>query len=539
MLRVIKASEFSHTIALSSFYICLLFLALLSGSVGECGDLERPPASIELVPAAPGPLPPPQEQLLTPIPRQFDWMQREVRPNPFLESLLRLREVTPRLLMSISLAEEYSDNFFLTDRNPQEEYRTSLSIGTVYRLEGGRSFVSLANSLSGSYDARAGQGEFTYVNLALNAGYQLPRLSLSLSESFLRSDEAADATPTGVRRQRRPFSQNIISPQLRYELTRATAINWAYTNTLVWNEAARDNGDTSAGNQGGVEGDSVSHAISAGLQHWFRRDLSGSAGYTFSTDDRGDAADTQSHTALTGLAYIISPRTSASFRAFGTLNDRRDGTSGTLDDQRGGTSGVSLTETDSRILGASFGVRRQLTSTLAAFASVGPTVVEREDRPTRVFANWQVGLDGAVPIARRTSVSLSTQQRIDDTAGDVDDVGLVLIQSATLTVNHSFSRALLASVFADFTRTQLLEDIATDVSTQDRDFTYWSTGVRLSYALTPIWSLSATYRYHHRDSDVSDTTSDVSGDTVDSTGLGGKYKENRVMFSLTAAFPLF
>ena len=69
-------------------------------------------------------------------------MQREVRPNPVLESLLRLRQVAPRLLMSISLGEEYSDNFFLTDNNPEEEYRTRLSLGTVYRLEGARSFVS-------------------------------------------------------------------------------------------------------------------------------------------------------------------------------------------------------------------------------------------------------------------------------------------------------------------------------------------------------------------------------------------------------------
>jgi hypothetical protein len=34
--------------------------------------------------------PPPsfQEQLLAPIPTQFDWIQREVRPNPMLETLL-------------------------------------------------------------------------------------------------------------------------------------------------------------------------------------------------------------------------------------------------------------------------------------------------------------------------------------------------------------------------------------------------------------------------------------------------------------------
>jgi hypothetical protein len=182
-------------------------------------------------------------------------MRRMVRSNPLLESLLRLREVTPRLLMSVSLTEEYSDNFFLSDSDPQDVFRTSLNLGTVYRVESGRGFVSLANSLRGSYDIGAGQGTFAFANLSFTAGYELPRLSLSLNESFIRSDEPGEATPIGVRRQRQPFSQNIVSPQLRYALTPTTALTWAYTNTLVWNGSVeQDNTDPSASNLGGVVG---------------------------------------------------------------------------------------------------------------------------------------------------------------------------------------------------------------------------------------------------------------------------------------------
>jgi hypothetical protein len=522
MPRVIKIEEFSFTIAIASLCGIPLILMLLSGATGECGSLEQPPASIEPAPVAPGPLPRPQEQILTPIPRQFDWMRREVRPNPILESLLRLREVTPHLLMSISLIEEYSDNFFLTERDPQEVYRTSINLGTVYRMESRNGFISLANSIRGSYDAGAGQGSFAFANLALNAGYQLPRLSLSLSESFIRSDEPEEFTPAGVQRQRRPFSQNIVSPQILYALTPTTALNGAYTNTLVWNGSVeQDNTDTSAGNQGGVAGNSVSHAFSVGLQHRFTRDLSGGASYTFTMTDSEQVPDTQSQAASADLAYIINSRTTASFRAFGMLID-----------QSQGTSDGSTSETDARVFGTTFGVRRQLTTSLAAFVAVGSTLVNREHRPTRVFANWQVDLDGALPSLRRTSLSFSAQQNIHDTAEDIDDVGLVLSQSATLTLSHSVFRDLLASVFANFSREQLLEDIATGVSTQAQDFTLWSAGVRLSYALSRIWSISGTYRYQHRDSDVPESN-------VDRTGLGGKYSENRVIFSLTAAFPIF
>jgi hypothetical protein len=244
-------------------------------------------------------------------------------------------------------------------------------------------------------------------------------------------------------------------------------------------------------------------------------------GYTFTTIDREQASDVQSHAVSGDFAYVIGPRTSTLVSVFGTLTDRGQG-----------ATDVRTDETDSRIFGVSFGVRRQITSALGAFVSVGPTLVEREGHPTRVFANWQTSLDGVVPITRRTRLSLSTQQNIRDTTGDIDDVGLVLSQSVALTLNHSISRDLLASVFANLVREQLLEDIATGDSTQDRDFIMWSAGVRLSHVLSRIWSVSGTYRYQRRDSNVPEAT-------FDDTRLGGKYTENRVILSLTAAFPIF
>jgi opacity protein-like surface antigen len=526
MFRTCKVPVFTPTIAFTHFWVSLLLMTILLWTTGEGGSSEQPSASVEPVPVAPGPLPPPQEQLLTPIPKQFDWMRREVRPNPLLEPILQLRQVTPRLLMSISLIEEYSDNFFLSATDAQDVYRTSLNLGTVYRVESGRSFVSLANSMRGSYDAGAGQGAFAFANLSLNAGYELPRFSLALSESFLRSDEPEDATPVGVQRQRQPFSQNIVTPQLRYALTPTTALNGAYTNTLVWTGSVeQDNADPLARNQGSAAENSVSHAISAGLQHQISRALSGGASYTFTLTNRQDSGDTQSNAASADLAYIINPRTTASFRAFGTLID-----------QSQGASDINTGETDAQIVGTTFGVRRQLTSALAAFVAVGPTLVKREDLPTRVFANWQIGLDGILPITRSSSLSFSTQQSINDTAGDINDVGLVSSRSATLTLNHWFSRDLLASMFATVTQTEMLENIATDVSTQGQDFLNWRTGVRFSYALAPLWSLSATYRYQHNDSDV--PNGNVNG-SANGIGLGGNYSENRVIFSLTAAFPVF
>jgi opacity protein-like surface antigen len=426
--------------------------------------------------------------------------------------------------MSVSLIEEYSDNFYLSDSDSQDVLRTSLNLGTVYRVESGQGFVSLANSLRGSYDTGGGQSTFAFANISLNAGYELPRWSLALSESFIRSDEPWEATPIGVRPQRQLFSQNIVSPQVRYSITPTTALSWVYTNTLVWNgNVEHDNIGSPASDVGSVAGSSVSNALSAGLQHWFRQNLSAGVGYTYSLTSNEESGDTQLQSASADLAYLISPRTTTSWRTFGTLINQ---------DQ--GASGISTSE-DAQILGMSFGMRQQLTPSLSAFVSIGPTVVDRQHRPTRLFANWQVSLDGPIPLTQRTNLNLSTQQSLNDTAGDINDVGLVLSQSATLTLTHAIARDLLFMVFANIGRTQMLEDIATDDSTpgqQSPDFTHWSTGASLSYAFSRMWSVSAAYRYQHRDSDV------PSGN-IGNTGLGGKYSENRLILSLSAAFPVF
>ena len=82
-----------------------------------------------------------------------------------------------------------------------------MNLGTVSRVGGGRDFIVLANSVSSTYDARAEASGAAYVSLALNPGDELPRLSLSLCESFIRSDDAQDASSPAVQRDRRLFTQ--------------------------------------------------------------------------------------------------------------------------------------------------------------------------------------------------------------------------------------------------------------------------------------------------------------------------------------------
>ena len=75
---------------------------------------------------------------------------------------------------------------------------------------------------------------------------------------------------------------------------------------------------------------------------------------------------------------------------FGTLVERR---------VRGGGAHVPMALT--------LVVRRVLFSTVSLLASIGPTVFKREGEAERLRANWQLSLDGPIPIFATRSLTLT------------------------------------------------------------------------------------------------------------------------------------
>ena len=435
------------------------------------------------------------ERILSPIPRQFDWLDREVRPNPLLETLLSLIDEPHRLVLSTTLAEQYSDNYFQSESDTEEEYRTSASLGTVYRLESPQSFISLANSFHANYEARSETSDIGFVNFTASAGHRLPRLSLALTDSFVRDDDTGIASSSGIRSERRTFLRNRFSPQLRYALTRLTSVALRYTNTFVESD-------------GGDEGDdSMMHEVATDFEHRFGRLWTGGFHYAFVHDNRDGAADTQAHNASIDIGHTLDRRTRIALNVFASVVDRSGGGD------------------DSQTYGANINLRRQLTTLLEAFISVGATAFDRDGHDPEFYANWQVGTEGTLPFSRRTRLSLTGRQEVRDTAGDVDSVGVVLSRSVALSLDHRATRFLFASLFGSFNRTEVLEDsVGTTEADRvdDRKDTFWQAGARVSYVLTRMLSLSLEYLYRQRESNAPDNDFD----------------ENRVTFTLSGNFSL-
>ena len=269
---------------------------------------------------------------------------------------------------------------------------------------------------------------------------------------------------------------------------------FAYANTIVMS-AGGDDAD-----------DSLSHAVDTSLEHRFSRALTGNVGYTFNTTNSNGGADTESQQGNVDFGYLIDRRTSLIFELFGLITNRSEG------------------GTDSVLYGTSFGIRRQLTSFLGAFVSLGTTVFDRQGRDPRAYPTWQVALDGALDISRRTSLTLTSEQSIEDTADEVDSVGIVQRLGVTLSLNHTFTQALLGTMFVSFTRTDQLEgNVGTSESTPGRDDNFWSAGARASYALSRVVSLSLVYLHEHRAS----------------TEAGGDFDENRLTLSISSGFSVF
>lgn len=445
----------------------------------------------ELVPDTERPPSPHYERVLLPIPERFDWLEREVRPNSLLETLLNLRQGPHQFMLSGTLIEQYSDNFFQAAHNTETEYRTRASMGVVYRLQNARSFVSLANTLNASYNVRSEDSDSGFVNLAGGAGYQLSRLSLGLNESFVRDDDPELASSSGIRRGRRTFLRNRVSPQLRYTLTRLTSVALRYANTVVKNE---DNGQ---GN------DSLTHEVATDIRHRFNRLWSGALRYTLVHDSEDGAADTQAHSASIEIGRRLDRRTHVALSAFASVIER---------------SGAGE---DSRTYGARINLRRQLAALVEAFVSVGMTAFDRHGDDPAFYANWQIGAEGTLPFSRRTHLSLSGRQWVHDTAGDVDSVGVVLSRSVTLSLDHRVARSWFASLFAGFNRTEFLErSIGTREAglVADRKDTFWRAGGRVSYALTRTLSLALAYLYRQRESSAPDSAFDENRLTLTVSG---------------------
>jgi hypothetical protein len=187
----------------------------------------------------------------------------------------------------------------------------------------------------------------------------------------------------------------------------------------------------------------------------------------------------------------------------------------------------------SRSYGASIGVRRVLFGTVSLFGSIGPSVYKRQGDRERVRVNWNLRLDGPIPLFATPSLilTLTTSQEVTETTGEVNDVGVVLRQLVAARLSYTPSAFFTTGLIVEYTRNQFLENGTTAGAGQGGTTNLWSTGLTASYALTKVISITGEYRYQRQTSTLSNNTSTVL--------INPDFAENRVTIAVTGTFPVF
>lgn len=148
-------------------------------------------------PLAP-PVPPPPSQ--SHLPAQF--------PAPELTATKTAFELRP----SVAFSEQYSDNFFISNTNKTDDFRTTISPGLLVGINGPRTRGTVSATLAVAQDSINNLGDFSFfptMSAAIKHAFD-PRLSVSLVDSFTRNDEPALANPFGLQQQRRTFNSNTL-----------------------------------------------------------------------------------------------------------------------------------------------------------------------------------------------------------------------------------------------------------------------------------------------------------------------------------------
>lgn len=238
-------------------------------------------------------------------------------PGAFAPTVLSLRGGTLEIHPTLRVAEEYSDNFFQTSSHAEENFRSTLGPGFTMLMRGARTFGTFSAVVDLVHDTAKNSGDDVKVFPSFSGAirYALtPRLSLTLTDTFVRSDTANSLDASGIRRGRQTSDTNsagVIADWLADQV----ALQAYYRNVLFFNEGnANTANGTAAGTTGTTQNDSITHILGVNGTTRIATDYLLRAGYEFSrTDVTGGGSDTNgtttgdntSHTAFASASRIF------------------------------------------------------------------------------------------------------------------------------------------------------------------------------------------------------------------------------------------
>ncbi|HXH83886.1 MAG TPA: outer membrane beta-barrel protein [Candidatus Tectomicrobia bacterium] len=388
---------------------------------------------------------------------------------------------------SITLSEEYTDNFRRRRRDTEENFRTSLTPGATLLINGARTQGQLSGSFSLSHDSATDEIR-TLISSALGGTVTwqpTPRTFVTLSDFFRRSDDPELADDLSLRRERRSFTSNVFTAAAGW-MPGTVSTQAYYRLATFFNDDAE-------------LGDTISHAmgVTAGIP--LGQLASASAGYEFLLSD-GSNSELTGHQFTASLSRRLGRFASAGVSGSYAWRTR------SFDDRR--------EDEDFTIWSVSVFTGYALPGRWSLSGNVGYSELDSTDaRRSRSSITTQSTL--AYQFARG-SAYVSVTQGFSETFVLGEDVGVVETRGVTVGVSYPLTVLIWGSA-QGFYRENTFTGIGRGLDGTEE---VWGARASVSVPLRSWLSMSLSY-----------------GHTEWSSGPRGEgFSENRVTLSLTAGY---
>jgi hypothetical protein len=429
-------------------------------------------------------------------------------PGAFAPTVFSLRGATLEFHPTVRLSEEYSDNFFQSSSHARDNLRSTFGPGFLLLLNGARTFGSVSTTVDLVHDTVDNGGDTIKVFPSLNAALRYlftPRLSLTVTETFIRNDSSNAVDQFGLRRGRQVYDTNTIGATVDWLLDQV-ATQAYYRNVLFLNESGSSNNTTTTAGASANQNDQITHILGVNAATRILTDYLIRVGYEFSRTDPLNGGDSDSH----NTSHAVFASASRQFGLYTTA-----GLS---------TSAQFQTENSTRVYNVSLFGAYGLPTGLSLSAAVGYSILQSDSQDSEgtisanVVASYRFS---------RAAVSVGVFQDFRQTAQQGQNFGTVQTRSYFGSFLYQWTPFINTTLNVTYSENEPTGTGNRLGGGSQNTLTY---GGSLNWQALRWLSASLQYQYIKQ----------TGGDTFSNNQTGqfgtGDYAENRVTLSLFATF---
>ncbi len=383
---------------------------------------------------------------------------------PYSSVYADFRDFLSKFHPYITLQEEYTDNYFLTHTNTQDDWITTVAPGLTFSTTTENSGIDLSYFLGLVFYAKHSEDNYVSHTGTLNTYYNFnPRLTFRLRDVFIRSEEPREADYSfeappdqflvGTARGRAPYVRNVVEPSLTYQFGREDLFELTYRNNIYRN----DNPNYE---------NSIENFIKPKLTYWFniQNGIILESAYTWADFER--SSDYQGPWARARYNYRFEPHTTT-FGEF--IFVRRD---------------FEPPGIDYYVYNPSIGIDHAFSPTLTGRVQIGYFWYYPDQGASNSGTSYDVGL---VKISERTTYTIALQGGFGEDYFTAENLGPNNYNRLFGTITHRLSERIALGMHGTVARTEYLNS--------NREDWYWRVGGRAAYQLFR-WLFLSVEAYH-------------------------------------------